>query len=66
VDNNFNEKIKELMNDDPTIEPINDIYQQHFEIKYLQDADDFYRQQNIPTFESNVTHEYLITVTFLN
>ncbi|CAF5059889.1 unnamed protein product, partial [Rotaria sp. Silwood1] len=62
ADQNVNNKMKDLMENDSISEPITDIYQQCFEIKFLQDTEVFYRQQKVPSLESNSIIEYLILV----
>ncbi|CAF3811608.1 unnamed protein product [Rotaria sp. Silwood1] len=63
ADQNVNNKMKDLMENDSISEPITDIYQQCFEIKFLQDTEVFYRQQKVPSLESNSIIEYLILIS---
>lgn len=41
-----------------------DHYQQHFEIEFLQDAEDFYRQKTVGAIKSDSVVEYLFQVNF--
>ncbi|CAF3349714.1 unnamed protein product [Rotaria sp. Silwood2] len=63
VDENFNKEIKESIDKHSTSEPITDIYKQYFEIKFVQDAEDFYRQQKILCLESNSIMEDLTQIS---
>ncbi|CAF2987351.1 unnamed protein product [Rotaria sp. Silwood2] len=63
ADENFNKEIKESIDKDSTSEPITDIYKQYFEIKFVQDAEDFYRQQKILCLESNSIMEDLTQIS---
>ncbi|CAF4562843.1 unnamed protein product, partial [Rotaria sp. Silwood2] len=62
-DENFNKEIKESIDKHSTSEPITDIYKQYIEIKFVQDAEDFYRQQKILCLESNSIMEDLTQIS---
>ncbi|CAF1367900.1 unnamed protein product [Rotaria sordida] len=63
VNENFKNQIIELIINGSRSESINDMYGQYFEIEFLQDIEDFYRQQNIPSLESTSMIESLTQIS---
>jgi hypothetical protein len=59
VDDNFNLKMKNIINADSTVNSISNLYGNYIEIELLRDAEDFYRQQKMPILELDSMAEYL-------
>ncbi len=55
----------EIVNEDLQFESINDIYAECFEIEFLQEVQDFYNRQEVPSFRPDQMLEYLTSVNYL-
>ena len=51
-----------MIKSDPQFQSISDIYTECFENELLQQAENFYFQQQIPSFDRNEIFEYLTLV----
>ncbi|CAF3684541.1 unnamed protein product [Rotaria socialis] len=63
LDENFQKKRNELIGEDLRSKPVTDIYTEYFEIEFLQDVEDFYRQQNVRTLTPESISEYLSEIS---
>ncbi|CAF2160070.1 unnamed protein product [Rotaria magnacalcarata] len=63
LDENFQKNRNELIDEDSSSKPVIDVYTEYFEIEFLQDAEDFYRQQNVRTLTPESISEYLSEIS---
>ncbi len=61
----MNKDFIKFIKTDPEFESINDAYTECFETEFLQEAQDFYRQPEILSFERDQMLEYVTSVNVL-